>query len=149
LWRSFEKHHWAFRPVSGATLVATVGLPLSRLMCFGKKASAVDPAAVGPRPRSAGTTAAASVPADDRDITTQYQRLYLEDVRTWSRHFLAPPQSLPVFNPHEEQQLRTVVLINDLDAIMANDSLRRSTLEGLVGSHISRMLGQQSMFFTH
>jgi len=115
------------------------------LMCM-KKPPAVDPDAIGPRPRSISNPT--SIPPDDRDITTQYQRLYLEDVRTWSRHFLSPPLSLPVLDPHEEQQVRNVVLINNLDTILANDSLRRSILEGLVGSHISRML-VQSMFSIH
>ena len=90
----------------------------------------------------------AVVPIDDREITDQYRRLY-GTVHTWSHNFLPPPPSLPTLTDAEDQLVRSVVLVDRLDPILSNNSLRRSVLEGLVGNQISIMLSGSSMSPVH
>ena len=90
----------------------------------------------------------AVVPMDDKEITDQYRRLY-GTVHTWSHHFLAPPPAIPTLTEAEDQLVRAVVLLNNLDPILESNPLRRSVMEGLVGHQISVMLGGNSMSPVH
>ena len=87
----------------------------------------------------------AVVPMDDRKITGQYHQLY-ETVHTWSDLFLThPPPRIPKLIEAEDQLVRAVVLLDNLDPILENKFLRRSLMEGLVGRQISLMLDVNSM----
>ena len=84
----------------------------------------------------------------DREIADQYRRLY-GTVHTWSRHFLAPPPTIPTLTQDEAQLVRVVVLLDSLDPILENNPLRRSLMEGLVGHQIPFMLDGNSMSPIH
>lgn len=85
---------------------------------------------------------------NDREITDQYRRLYGK-VQNWSGQFLAPPQSIPTLTDAENQLVRVVFLMDNLDLILSNSFLRRSVMEGLVGHQISIMLAGSSMSPNH
>ena len=90
----------------------------------------------------------AAVPIDDREITDQYSRLY-GLVHIWSHLILAPPPAIPTLTKVDDQLVRAVVLLKNLDPILKSNPLRRSLMEGLVGHRISVMLDVNSMSPIH